>query len=260
VVFDNVNSDRVRRYRSLHQASARKRSGLYLVEGPQSVRELVRFAPGAIETLYLTEQSLARYSEIHDAAQANSVPITLATDEVIKAISENAQQVLAVTKSATAKTEVEPAKLVAVLHNVRDPGNAGTVIRVADAAGADLVILTGDSVDLTNPKVVRSTAGSLFHLPVTKVSDLASIVQSLKQNNIQVLAAAGGGDTTLTSPTLDLTKPTAWIFGNEAWGLSQSDAALADKAVSIPIYGQAESLNLATAAAVCLYASANAQH
>ncbi|HSV40227.1 MAG TPA: RNA methyltransferase, partial [Nocardioidaceae bacterium] len=152
-------------------------------------------------------------------------------------------------------------QLVAVCADVRDPGNAGTVIRCADAAGAGGVILTGSSVDPYNGKTVRATAGSLFHLPLVVEQDAAATVSALQQRGFTVLAADGYGDVDLDDAadgTL-LRGRTAWLFGNEAWGLPDELAALADHRVRIPIHGRAESLNLATAAAVCLYASARAQ-
>jgi TrmH family RNA methyltransferase len=148
-------------------------------------------------------------------------------------------------------------RLVGVLAHVRDPGNAGTVIRAADAAGADAVVLSEGSVDVYAPKVVRSTAGSLFHLPVVTGIPVAGIVDRLRAAGLTVLAADGAGDRTVAA--LDLTAPHAWVFGNEAWGLRPEDRELADAVVRVPIYGRAESLNLAMAATVCLYASASAQ-
>src|SRR5690606_32906171 len=148
-----------------------------------------------------------------------------------------------------------------------DPGNAGTVVRAADAAGADAVVLAGESVDVHNPKVVRSTAGSLFHLPVVTGVSLADALAALRGAGLPVLAADGAGDLDLddlldvagaddaSRPAVDLAAPTAWVFGNEAWGLPVEDRALADAVVRVPIRGRAESLNLATAATVCLYAS-----
>jgi TrmH family RNA methyltransferase len=306
VVFDNVNADRVKRYRSLQQPAARKRQGLFLVEGPQSVRELLAHHQAAIEALYLTSNALARYPEFSQMAGNR---ITEATEAVINTISENSQGILAVAKTDqfafgrdfafengnssgnsadngrsadiehssgnegsrsigqlnNSKNDIAP-KLIAILHNVRDPGNVGTVIRAADAMGADLVILSGDSVEITNPKVVRSTAGSLFHLPVIAQQSLSNIVHYLKENGMapggQILATTVSLKPfiNITDSALDLTRPTAWIFGNEAWGLTPDDAALADFPVAIPIYGAAESLNLATAASICLYASASAQN
>jgi RNA methyltransferase, TrmH family len=140
---------------------------------------------------------------------------------------------------------------------VRDPGNAGTIIRAADAAGADAVVLTGRSVDPYNPKVVRSTTGSLFHVPVSVGVSLGDAVSRAKALGYTVLAADVSGDD-LPDVRADgmLDGPTAWVFGNEARGLTTEDLALVDRAVKVPIYGKAESMNLATAASVCLYESA----
>jgi TrmH family RNA methyltransferase len=151
--------------------------------------------------------------------------------------------------------------LAVVLANVRDPGNAGTVLRTADAAGAGGVIFAGSSVDPYNSKCVRASAGSLFHLPVVTGPPVADAVRSLRERGLRVLAADGGAGTTLDDlqPAGLLSQPTAWLFGNEAWGLPSDVLDLADDAVAVPIYGRAESLNLAAAAAVCLYASARAQ-
>jgi TrmH family RNA methyltransferase len=157
-------------------------------------------------------------------------------------------------------------RLVAVLANVRDPGNAGTVLRTADAAGADGVIFTAASVDPYNSKCVRSSAGSLFHLPVVTGAAPAAATAALRAAGLRVLAADGSAEHVLGAPVgqdpggPDLSGPTAWLFGNEAWGLPADLLALADEAVAVPIYGRAESLNLAAAAAVCLYASAARQH
>ena len=157
-------------------------------------------------------------------------------------------------------TAAEP-RLVAVFAAIRDPGNAGTVLRAADAAGADAVVFTDTSVDPYNGKCVRASAGSLFHLPVVLGPSVETAVGELKAAGVTVLATAGDADGDLDA-VLDeglLAAPTAWLFGNEAWGLPVETQALADRSVRIPIYGRAESLNLATAAAVCLYASARAQ-
>ena len=147
---------------------------------------------------------------------------------------------------------------VVICADVRDPGNAGTVIRCADASGADGVVLAGHSVDPYNDKTVRATVGSLWHLPISVHDDPADVVRRAQAAGFVVLAADGAGETDLfeaeESGLLD--GPVAWLFGNEAWGLPEELAALADHRVSIPIYGRAESLNLSTAAAVCLYAGA----
>uniref|UniRef100_UPI0015FEC166 TrmH family RNA methyltransferase n=1 Tax=Nocardioides pelophilus TaxID=2172019 RepID=UPI0015FEC166 len=149
--------------------------------------------------------------------------------------------------------------LLAICADVRDPGNAGTVIRCADAAGADGIVLAGDSVDAYNPKTVRASVGSLFHVPFAIERDPAVAVRTAQEAGLTVLAADGGGEIDLFEADDLLARPTAWLFGNEAWGLPDELAALADHRVRIPIHGRAESLNLATAAALCLYAGARAQ-
>ncbi|HEX7187732.1 MAG TPA: RNA methyltransferase, partial [Actinomycetes bacterium] len=143
----------------------------------------------------------------------------------------------------------------------RDPGNVGTVLRTADAAGAQAVLLTGDSVDPYNGKCVRASAGSIFHLPVSVGRAVAEDLPALRAAGLRVLAADGHADLDLDAATDAglLSGPTAWVFGNEAWGLPEVTRALADEVVKVPIHGRAESLNLAAAAAVCLYASARAQ-
>ena len=140
-----------------------------------------------------------------------------------------------------------------ICADVRDPGNAGTVIRCADAAGADAVVLAGSWVDAYNPKTVRASVGSLFHLPVAVEPSAEAAVRAAQAAGLTVLAADGAARSGCTTPPL--AGPTAWLFGNEAWGLPEELAALADHRVAIPIHGRAESLNLSTAAALCLYES-----
>lgn len=181
------------------------------------------------------------------------------TGEVLAAMADaqTPQGLLAVCRiPAPGLDEVLAARpdVVAVLAHVRDPGNAGTVVRAADAAGADAVVVTDGSVDVYSPKVVRSTAGSLFHLPVVTGMPVAAVLARLRSAGLTVLAADGAGTRTLDE--VDLSEPHAWLFGNEAWGLRDEDRALADDVVRVPIHGRAESLNLAMAATVCLYASA----
>ncbi|WP_454044125.1 TrmH family RNA methyltransferase [Cellulosimicrobium sp. Marseille-Q8652] len=281
----NPRSDRVRAVRALSGRPARSRHGQLLVEGPQAVREAVRHAPGRVRDLYLTPSAARRYDEIVADARAAALHVHVGTPEVLAAMSPDAQGVLAVVREerpslaealVTASARATGPLLVAVLATVRDPGNAGTVIRAADAAGAGAVVLAGDSVDVHNPKVVRSTAGSLFHVPVVSGLPLEDAVDALRAAGLLVLAADGAGDHDLDDlldvagrgsvpagadgvrDLPDLARPTAWVFGNEAWGLPEEDRALADAVVRVPIRGRAESLNLATAATVCLYASSRA--
>lgn len=262
VTLSNPRAERVKRVAALAGRSARSRAGAWLVEGPQAVREAVRFAGSRVRDVYLSEEAAARYTEIVDDAVAGGLYLHVGTAAVLEAMSPDAQGVLAVVDSTGASLDdvlAASPRLVAVLANVRDPGNAGTVIRVADAAGADAVVLAGEAVDPGNPKVIRSTAGSLFHLPVAR-APLAEALEALQAGGLTVVAADGSGELTLGADTDELLDaPTAWVFGNEAWGLRDDELALADHVVRIPIYGKAESLNLGTAAAVCLYASAAAQ-
>ena len=151
---------------------------------------------------------------------------------------------------------VSKPRLVAICADVRDPGNAGTVIRCADAAGADVVVLAGSSVDAYHPRTVRASVGSLFHLPLVIEPDPLAAVRAAREAGLLVLAADGAGEVDLYDADEQLARPTAWLFGNEAWGLPAELATAADHRVRIPIHGRAESLNLATAAALCLYASA----
>jgi TrmH family RNA methyltransferase len=150
-------------------------------------------------------------------------------------------------------------RLVAMLCGVSDPGNAGTVIRTADAAGADAVVLTRGSTDPYSGKCVRASAGSLFHLPVVTGVSIAPTVTALHDAGLTVLATTLDGD---SIDDLDdvLSGPVAWLFGNEAHGLDEAAVAAADRRVRVPIRGRAESLNLAAAAAVCLYSAVRAQH
>ena len=153
-------------------------------------------------------------------------------------------------------------RLVVVLEAAADPGNTGTIVRTADAAGADAVVLTEGSTDPHGGKCVRATAGSLWHLPVVVGVSLADTVSALHDAGLSVLATSGspgGQDLDQLADEGVLAAPTAWLLGNEAAGLSEAALARADRTVRIPIHGRAESLNLATAAALCLYASARAQ-
>lgn len=265
-------SDRVRWVRSLEGASARRRHGRFLVEGPQSVREAVRSGAVRPLDLYVGPAALERFPDLVDDARSRpGVHVRTGTAEVLGAMSADSQQLVAVAPLlAHTWPDVVGRRpgLVAVLAHARDPGNAGTVIRAADAAGAGAAVLTDASVDVHNPKVVRSTAGSLFHLPVLTGAPLPEVVSTLRSAGLAVLAADGAGphdldgllDVAGRAPegVPDLARPTAWVFGNEAWGLSEDDRALADAVVRVPIHGSAESLNLAAAATLCLYATARA--
>ena len=259
----NPRADRVKAVRALSRRSVRAKTGRFLAEGAQSVREVVVHRPGQVVDLYLTAQARARHTDIVAAAEAADLYLHEVTDEVLAAMCEtpSPQGLAAVCRVVTSSLDEVLAgspRLLVLLSNVRDPGNAGTVLRGADAAGADAVLVSDASVDVFAPKVVRSTAGSLFHLPVVTGLAVEPAVARLREAGIRVFAADAAGSVLL--PDADLAAPHAWVMGNEAWGLEPQVRDLCDQVVRVPIYGKAESLNLAMAATVCLYASAAAQN
>jgi TrmH family RNA methyltransferase len=270
-MIDNPRSPRIRAVVKLHKREARSQTGLFLVEGPQSVAEALTYRPELVVELYATPTALERYTDIAQTAVDAGVDVEFVTEQVLETMADTVtpQGIVAVCHQFPASikellrapVDDRGARLVAILEEVRDPGNAGTIIRAADAAGADAVILSGRSVDLYNPKVVRATTGSLFHLPIAVGVGLDVVLERARTAGLQVLAADVKGEDLLAAREEGaLGLPTAWLFGNEARGLSDEQLALADRVITVPIYGRAESMNLATAASVCLYESAFAQH
>lgn len=261
-LLSNPRSERVRQVAALGRRAARERSGTFLVEGPQAVRELLRYAAGSARGLYVTAAAGERHTEVVAWAQDAGVPTWTCTEEVLAAMADTGtpQGVVAVADRVDVPLEValdavEPGGFAVVLAHVRDPGNAGTVLRGASAFGAAAVLVSGASVDVHNPKVVRSTVGALFHLPVSVGTPVEELMAACRARGIRLLAADGGGDVPL--PVADLSGRHAWVMGNEAWGLPAKVRDACDQVVSIPIT-RAESLNLAMAATVCLHASASA--
>jgi TrmH family RNA methyltransferase len=235
------------------------------LEGPQAVAEALAYRPELVVELYATPTALERYTDIAQTAVDAGVDVEFVTEHVLETMADTVtpQGIVAVCHQfpTSIRDILRPApdgpRLVAILEEVRDPGNAGTIIRAADAAGADGVILSGRSVDLYNPKVVRATTGSIFHLPIAVGVELSAVVERARAAGLQVLAADIKGEDLLAARRSGiLAHPTAWLFGNEARGLTDEQLALADRVVTVPLYGRAESMNLATAAAVCLYESA----
>ena len=256
------SSGRVKAARRLARRASRAELGLFLAEGPQAVREALTLE-NCVREVFAVPGAAAQHPEIHEASAG--LPWHLVDEAALASLAETVhpQGLVAVCRAVDRPLDdlldARP-RLLAVCADVRDPGNAGTVIRCADAAGAAGVVLTGSSVDPFNGKTVRATAGSLFHLPLAVGGDPRDVVRRLREAGLTVLAADGAGETDLDEAEERglLDRPTAWLFGNEAWGLPDDLAALADHRVAIPIHGRAESLNLATAAAVCLYSSARA--
>lgn len=261
----SVRSPRLTAARRLLKRAFRSQARRFLAEGPQAVREALA-VPGAVLELFTTAAAAARHADLLAAARAVGVPVTVLAEPAMASLAQTVtpQGLLAVCAFLDRPLEQilsSRPRLVAVLAAVRDPGNAGTVVRTADAAGVDAVVLTDASVDVYNPKCVRASAGSLFHVPLALDARPAQLLPALRGAGLAVLAADGHGARDLDAliEAGELAGPTAWVFGNEAWGLPSELREAADEVVRVPIHGRAESLNLATAAAVCLYASARAQ-
>jgi TrmH family RNA methyltransferase len=243
--------------RRLQRRRERDRTGRFLAEGPQAVREAL--SAGVVLELFGTPGALSRHGDLTALAPAASA----VDDDALAALTETVhpQGLVAVCEQAEVPlAAVTGRRLLAVAADIRDPGNAGTVLRTADAAGAGAVVFAGAAVDPYNGKCVRASAGSLFHVDVVREPDPVAVVGALRAAGTLVLAATGHGDDDLDDLADRglLAQRTAWLFGSEAHGLTGELLAAADRRVRVPIYGGAESLNLAAAAAVCLYASARA--
>ena len=268
----------IQRAQNLHRREQRTRHGQFLVEGPQAVREILSHRADLVRDLHATDSALERHPEIRDLAAKHHVWTHRVEERDFRDLSGDGQGLVVV---ADVPELVDPA---AVLVDVRlavatvataDPGNLGTVIRTADAAGAGAVLVGSRSAELYSPKVVRSTAGSLFHIPCAIGQGLEQIAEVAHGAGMQVLAAEGAGEWELSALQRnayeaellgaridgpDLRRPTLWVLGNEARGFDDVDLTLVDATVAIPLYGSAESLNVSTAGAVCVYTSAMIQH
>jgi TrmH family RNA methyltransferase len=234
----------------LRRRASRDQDRRFLVEGAQGVREALAGDRAEIDELFTADP----LHELALRARERGVTVHEVGPAAIGKIASTVtpQDVLGVAPFRDVDlTEIPPGGCVAVLHEVRDPGNAGTVVRSADAAGADAVVFTASSVDPYNPKAVRATAGSLFHLPIVRGADPAAALDALRSSGHRILAMAGDGGESLYAA--DLTGPIAFVFGNEAHGLPADVRRSADAVVRVPQSGRAESLNLAAAATVCLF-------
>lgn len=263
-VIENPKSGRVKKTAALARKKERQEYGRFLVEGPQAVRELLAFRPRLAEVVFATTGNEAWQHEIDKLASDGGVELERVTGQVLAAMTETVspQGVVAVAQmwDTTLEEAFAGARLVVIMHEVRDPGNAGAVLRAADAAGADAVVFAGESIDPFHPKVVRSTTGSLFHLPVVVAPNLAEVIAAAQAAGLTTLAADVRGSDVLEARAEGvLAGPVAWVFGNEARGLTEEDRELVGRSIKLPIYGEAESLNLATAASVLLYETAFTQ-
>lgn len=255
--ISSVQNARITTVAKLARSRARRQAGLHLVEGPNPVREAL--AAGVVEEVFVAESFLDTANTLNLGVGSL---VTTVTDEVLAKIAEAAtpQGIVAVARTTTAPLGQVAGKFIVVLDQVADPGNAGTILRTADAAGADGVVFTAGSVDPFGPKSVRSGAGSTYHLPVVTDVSLDEVHAACAAHGQRLYGLDGGADTMIEAFEKPQLPPVALVLGNEAQGLSAQARATVDGAAAIPLYGRAESLNVAAAAAVAIYAVARGVH
>lgn len=244
-------SGQLQRLAGLYQGRTRKQYGREIAEGPQAVREVLAWCPERVRDVYITEENLSRYREFNELT--DGIWTHIVPDHILNRISPDCQGIIADVGQHNPDFPAR-ADLAVLACEMTDPGNAGTLIRTADAAGADWVAFGQGSVDVTSPKVIRSAAGSSYHLPVHGKVGVMETIECAKDGGMRVLAADGNAEVTL-GEDVDLSGPTLWVFGNEARGLTSEIRGAADEVVAIPMRGRAESLNVSIAASICLYAS-----
>jgi RNA methyltransferase, TrmH family len=240
----------------LQRHVGRHRAGRFLAEGPNLVEAALR--RGLVSEVFATETALDRFGSL-----LADFPVQLVTQRAAKALSDTVTPVglvavCEVPPTTLADVLVGAPRLVSVAVGISEPGNAGTLIRIADAMGSGAVVLAGHSVDPYNGKCLRASTGSIFSIPVVEEPDAAATVSALRAAGLQTLATTVDGELDLDNAEAILGAPTAWLFGPESQGLPDDVAALADRRVRIPMPGSAESLNVAAAAAICMYQSARA--
>jgi TrmH family RNA methyltransferase len=260
-----ASQGQLRSARRLLRRKERLVAGRFLAEGRQAVAEALASVGAAVDVL-VADDAVQRHQDLLGAAAQAQIPVAAASARDVSGLSDTVtpQGILAVCRTVDvplADALAGSPRLVVLCDQVRDPGNLGTVIRCADAFGADAVLITAESVDVYNAKTVRASTGSIFHLPLVVDVDLAEAVDLGRAAGLAVLGADGAAEHTINDLARSgaLAAPILWVLGNEAWGLPAEHLALIDRLVALPMYGRAESLNLSTAAAVILYATATAQ-
>ncbi len=256
-MIESLNSPHIARVKALigsRGVKERKNAGQFVAEGLQCAREaLVAKSGPSIETLYLTVNGRSKVEEIADLTQFNTVDVS---DEVMKQMSETItpQGIVAICTIPQMQLEsisLDGSRRFIYLSEVQDPGNAGTILRSADAFGMDAVITSPGSVDMYSPKVVRSTAGSLWHIPVFQ----SIAIEELIKRGVRGFSLGATGSKSLKDYTS--AGDTVAIFGNESRGLTTSNNLSGIETVNIPMPGNAESLNLSAAASIVMYHLSN---
>jgi len=245
--------------RSLNERVGRVAAGRFLAQGPQTVEYGLRARQ--IEAVLFSEAALVAFTELEREANRQGLPVYVMDERTSKSIAgtNTPQGVTAIAYLPNARTDRHQgqSQFVVLLEQAQDPGNVGTIIRTADAAGADLVLLGPGSADPYGPKSVRASAGSIFGVSVRSTEDPLTEIESARAAGLSVLATAADGAQSVFDPNAAVfAAPVMWVFGNEARGLSPATQAVFEHSVTIPLIGEAESLNVAAAAAVCLFTTA----
>lgn len=254
-VINSLKNERIRRYRRLRKRSFRYKDRKFLVEGIQGVAQALTY-PSKPEAIIVSERGAGALSSYSHLIDGRSIPSFIVDEKVMETLTTTAtpQGVVAVCRfidiDIRELLEAGPATIL-IANRVRDPGNLGNMVRIADAAGAGGVIVCSESVDIYNPKAVRSTAGSIFHVPVTIVGGVSEVIHEVRRAGYTVFAAEAHDGNNLWE--VEWPERVAILMGNEAWGIPEEEEALVDGSVRIPILGKAESLNVSSAAAVLLY-------
>ncbi|WP_409254370.1 TrmH family RNA methyltransferase [Bacillus sp. SCS-153A] len=248
----SAKNPQVKQWKKLHTKKERERSGTYMVEGFHLVEEALKYDGVVIEVL------VKEGVDLPSLWNMAGVSVIVLSDDAAKAVSatETSQGVFAVCHQREEEIDELKGKTFLMLDEVQDPGNLGTIIRTADAAGMDMIILGEGTADLYNPKVLRSAQGSHFHLPIVK-GNLSSWVGRLKTEGIPVYGTALENSSAYHNVTS--TESFALILGNEGNGVSPSILDSTDQNLYVPIYGKAESLNVAIAAGILMYHLKKAQ-
>lgn len=266
--IDNPRSQRVRTLVNLSRRSFRLKQGLLLVEGPQACGELLRFYPEAVRDVYVEVGAPSPAIQVAREALAVTSWVHPVTRQVMKLFAPAAQGIAATAQlSLLPSAKLPPAEVSkegawAVCARVQDPGNLGTIIRIADACGLSGVLALQGCADVSSPKVIRASAGSLFHLPVYSGAAFSDLARLSEENDGCLVGLSGAAEIdlpTFTAASSATASPLFICLGNEAQGLSSEEIALCNETIAIPMWGKAESLNVATAAAIALHAIASAR-
>ncbi|MFR9753580.1 TrmH family RNA methyltransferase [Nocardia sp. 004] len=247
----------------LQRGAERRKAGHFLAEGANAVAAALDNAH--VHELFYSMAAAERDHALIAGAVAAGIRATLVSDRAARQLGETvtAPGLVAVCDLLDVPVQrilAAGPRMLAVPVEMAEPGNAGTLVRLADAVGADGVVLAGDSVDPHNGKCVRASAGSVFHVPIARQRDIGQTLDSITAAGLTIVATAANGEVDLDDADELFTRPVAWLFGNEAHGLAPAVARRADHRIRIPIRGRAESLNLATAAAICLYANSRVRY